>query len=118
MGNVEHPALPAGHLQEYGQSNQAQGTEQLVGSTEQRPDVHITAQAQQVAGNQGYDGGNVGVAEEFGYRALFMAFFRSQDFLEHHPADTGYCVDGGHGQSGYAHGHDAGTVILGESQTW
>lgn len=115
-GHVEHPALPAGHLQEYCQGNQAQSTEQLVGSTKQLPDVHVTAQTQQVAGDQGHDGGHIGVAQEFGHRTLFLAFFRSQDFLEHHPADTGYRINGGHGQSGYAHGHDAGAVVFGNTE--
>lgn len=115
-GDVEHPALTAGHFQEYGQGNQAQGTEQLVGSTEQRPDIHVTAQAQQVAGNQGHDGGHIRIAQELGHGTLFLAFFRSQDFLKHHPADTGYRIDGGHGQSRYAHGHDAGAVIFGNTE--
>ena len=115
-GDVEHPALPAGDFQEYGQGNQYQSTQQLVGSTEQRPDVHVTAQAQQVAGNQGNDSGNVGVAQEFSSSTLFFPFFRSQDFLEHHPADTGHRIDGGHGQSRYAHGHDAGAVIFGNTK--
>ena len=60
----QHLVVAAGDLQEDAQGNQNQSAQQLVGGTEQRPDVGIADLGQQEAKCQGDDGGEVGVAEQ------------------------------------------------------
>ena len=60
----QHLVVAAGDLQEDAQGNQNQSAQQLVGGTEQRPDVGIADLGQQEAECPGDDGGDEGVAEQ------------------------------------------------------
>ena len=62
--HVEHPALAAGALAEHGEGDHGHTAEQLVRSTEERPDVGIATKGEGEARKQGNDRGEPGVAED------------------------------------------------------
>ena len=64
--------------------------------------LRVSAEAEQVARDQGNNRCHIGIGKEFRSTAVIFA----QQFLEHHAADAGDSVDGRHGKGGDAHGHD------------
>ena len=60
----QHLVAAAGDLQENAQGSQNQSAQQLVGGTEQGPDICVADLGQQEAKGQGEEGGEVDVAEQ------------------------------------------------------
>ena len=105
----QHLVVAAGDLQEYAQGSQDQGAQQLVGGTEQRPDVGIADLGQQEAEGQRDDGGEVNVAEQLAPALSVLHIIGAEQLLEAHTADTGHGIQAGQGQGGNAHRHKDGS---------
>ena len=103
----ESSHFPARHFQEDAQGDQYQGAEQLVCASEQRPDIGIAHLGQNIAEYQGDQGGEILVAEDFSPAFRMLHVIHAEQLLEGHAADACYGVQGGEGQGGYAHGHEA-----------
>ena len=115
-GDVEHEALAARRLEEDGQADEDHGGQQLVGRTKERPDVHVAAQAEQEAEEQGDDRSKIFVDADFLDGIHFLSFIDAEQFLEGHTADTADGIKGRQGQGRNAHGHDAGSRRLGQAE--
>ncbi len=79
---------------------QDQGAQQLVGGTEQRPDVGIADLGQQEAEGQSDDGGEVNIAEQLAPALSVLHIIGAEQLLEAHTADTGHGIQAGQGQGG------------------
>ena len=108
----DHLVVAAGDLQEHAQGSQHQSAQQLVGGTEQRPDVGVADFGQDEAEHQSDDGGEVHVAQQLAPALSVLHVIHTEQFLEAHTADTGHSVQAGQGQSGNAHGHEHGSKVL------
>ena len=114
--DVEHEALAACRLEEDRQADEDHGREQLVGRPEERPDVHVAAEAEQEAEEERDDRGEIFVDADFLDRCHFLPFIDAEQFLEGHTADTADGIEGRQGQGRNAHGHDAGSGGLGQAE--
>ena len=108
----DHLVVAAGDLQEHAQGSQNQSAQQLVGGTEQRPDVGVADLGQDEAEHQSDDGGEVHVAQQLAPALSVFHVIHTEQLLEAHTADTGHSVQAGQGQSGNAHGHEHGSKVL------
>lgn len=115
-GDVEHEALAACCLEEDRQADEDHGRQQLVGRAEEGPDVHVAAQAEQEAEEQGDDRSKILIDADFLDRVHFLSFIDAEQFLEGHTTDTTDGIEGRQGQGRYAHGHDAGSCRLGQAE--
>ena len=116
--NIKHPTLAARGLQEDGQACEHQSRKQLVGRTKERPNAHVTGQAQEVAQHEREDRGKNRVREKLLNAILFNAFRRREEFLQAHAADTSHGVHTRQGQSGHTHRHDASAHISGQTENF
>ena len=101
----QHLVAAAGDLQENAQGSQNQSAQQLVGGTEQRPDVCVADLGQQEAEGQSEEGGEVDVAEQLAPALSVLHVVHTEQLLEAHAADTGHSIQTGQGQSGNTHRH-------------
>lgn len=113
---VEHPTLTTRSLQEDSHGREHQSSEQLVGGTEERPNIHVTGQAQEVAQTERQNGCKHRVREELLNGILFHAGSRHEEFLQAHATDTSHSVHTRQCQCGHAHRHDASGHVSGEAE--
>lgn len=114
--DIEHPTLAAGRLKEHSQTCEHQSREQLVGRAKERPNAHVTSQAQEVTQNQRQGRRKHRVRKELLYAVLLHAFGRREEFLQAHAADTRHRVNTGQSQGRHAHRHDAGAHVGGQTK--
>ena len=111
-GHVEHPTLAAGALAEHGEGDHGHTAEQLVRSTEERPDVGIATKGEGEARKQGNDRGEPGVAEDLHVAGLGLdgqgVVGLGKELGERGASDAGDGIERGQGQSGNVHGHEDG----------
>ena len=112
----EHLVVAAGDLQEDAQGGQNQSAQQLVGGTEQRPDVGVADLGQDEAEHQRDEGGEVHIAEQLAPALSVLHVVHAEQLLEAHAADTGHGIQTGQSQCGNAHGHKHGSSVSGHAE--
>ena len=112
----EHLVVAAGDLQEDAQGGQNQSAQQLVGGTEQRPDVGVADLGQDEAEHQRDEGGEVDVAEQLAPALCMLHVIDAEQLLEAHAADTCNGIQAGQSQSRNAHGHEDGSSVGGDAE--
>ena len=112
----EHLVVAAGDLQEDAQGGQNQSAQQLVGGTEQRPDVGVADLGQDETEHQSDEGGEVDVAEQLAPALRMLHVINAEQLLEAHTADAGHGIQTGQSQSGNAHGHEDGSGVGGNAE--
>ena len=112
----EHLVVATGDLQEDAQGSQNQSAQQLVGGTEQRPDVGVADLGQDEAEHQRDEGGEIDVAEQLAPTLRMLHVIDAEQFLKAHAADTGHGIQTGQSQSRNAHGHENGSSVGGNAE--
>ena len=112
----DHLVVAAGDLQEHAQGSQNQSAQQLVGGTEQRPDVGVADLGQDEAEHQSDEGGEVDVAEQLAPALSVLHVVHAEQLLEAHAANAGHGIQTGQSQCGNAHGHKDGSGISGDTE--
>ena len=100
----------------YTDSQQGEGSQQLVSSTEDRPDGEVGAKGHITGQYNGNQSSNKRVCENI---ALSFAGFRinlSEQLLENEAAQTGCGIQSSHSESGYGQSNEAFSYAEGEAE--
>ena len=103
----QSPQFPACDFQEYAEGDQYQSAEELVGASEERPDIGVAYLCQDIAECQCDQSGKIFVAQDFSPAFGMFHVIHTEQLLERHTSDTCHGIQGSESQGGYAHGHKA-----------
>lgn len=111
-----HQVITANALQPYTDSQQGEGSQQLVSSTEDRPDGEVGAKGHITGQYNGNQSSNKRVCENI---ALCFTGFRinlSEQLLENEAAQTGCGIQSSHSESGDGQSNEAFSYAEGEAE--
>lgn len=97
---IEHPAFFTGRFEKYRKCDQDEGGEELVGCAEERPYVHVSAEAEKIAEEECDDRGEAGIRQDSLKRRhrSWIGAVAHEQFLEGHTTDTSNRVKRGQGE--------------------